>query len=230
MSIRNTAVTFFRKIGLMSLISMLHQTWLNLIKLFCRITGRSHLDFIYNDSYFAAEEAWTLPTAKAVVDIILEACSPVSLADVGCGSGVYLRFFQEAGVEIKGFEGSPAGIRRAHVDRSLIEQCDLTKPLKIGRTYDLAICFEVAEHLPTEFSDVIVASIAGLSNRVLFSAAQPGQGGVDHINEQSCAFWQQKFEALGFTMDIERTERLRTAFGKQGSVWWLEKNLMVFQK
>lgn len=230
MSIRNSVISFLRKTGLLSVVAAIHQAWLNFLKLLCRLTGRSHMEVIYNDRYFEAEEAWTVPSAKEVVRIILSSFSPKSLVDVGCGSAVYLRFFKEAGIEIKGYEGSPAAIQRAHVDRSLIEQCDLTQPLAPVRRYDLAICFEVAEHLPYEASDVVVKSIAALSDTILFSAAQPGQGGVDHINEQPCAFWQGKFEALGYRLDAAMTASLREAFGKQGSVWWLEKNLMALRK
>lgn len=230
MSLRNTVIGWLRKTGLLRFIASLHQAWLNFIKWTCRLRGKSHLDVIYNDSYFAAEEAWTEPSARAVVDIILKAFPVRSVADVGCGSAVYLRFFKEAGVEIKGYEGSPAAIQRAHVDKSFIEQCDLTQPLAPSRRYELVICFEVAEHLPFEASETMARNVASLSDHILFSAAQPGQGGVDHINEQPCSFWQQHFEALGYRLDENATAHLRAEFGKQGSVWWLEKNLIVLIK
>lgn len=227
---RKMLLIIFRKLGLMKIITPLHQTWLNLIKWFCRVTGRSHMEVIYNDGYFAAEEEWTEPSAQEVVHIIIEALHPKSVADVGCGSAVYLRFFQQVGLAIQGYDGSLAAIRRAQIDPVLITHCDLTQPLTADRTFDLAICFEVAEHLPHEASPVIVQSLTRLSPCVLFSAAQPGQGGVDHINEQTCAFWNSQFEANGYRQDVEMTQRLRTAMGRQGSVWWLEKNLMVFRR
>jgi len=230
MSVRNTFVSIMRRLGLLTLVAFIHQTWLNLIKWTYRLRGKSHLEAIYNDSYFAAEEEWTRPTAKAVVDIILKHFSPRSIVDVGCGSGVYLHFFQAAGVAIKGYEGSLVAIQRAPVDASFIEQYDLTKPVITSATHDLAICFEVAEHLPASAADTLVKSMTGLSSTILFSAAQPGQGGVDHINEQPWSYWAGKFEALDFRLDKEKTEELRVLFGAQGSVWWLEKNLIVLRK
>ena len=230
MSPRMMLVKTLRRTGLMSLIAFIHQQWLNLIKWFCRIRGKSHLEAIYNDAYFAAEEEWTQPTAKAVVDIILGHFSPKTLVDIGCGSAVYLKYFQAAGLSVKGYEGSAAAIQRAFVDRSLIEQCDLTRPLSGAKSYDLAICFEVAEHLPAQAADQLVESISTLSNTILFSAAQPGQGGVDHINEQPWNYWADKFVAQGFALDESTTETMRKAFGRQGSVWWLEKNLFVVRR
>jgi Methyltransferase domain len=230
MSLRNSIISVLRKIGLMGLVARIHQAWLNLIKWICRLQGKSHIEAIYNDSYFAAEEAWTKPSAREVVDIVLKSFSPKSLVDVGCGSAVYLHFFQAAGIEIKGYEGSMAAIQRAAVNKSFIEQCDLTQPIQSSRTYDMAICFEVAEHLPSASADVLVKSLSGLSSLILFSAAQPGQGGVDHINEQPWTHWADKFKAQGYVLDEAMTAKLRKEFGAQGSVWWLEKNMFVVRK
>lgn len=230
MSWRNATVAFLRRIGLLRVVGAIHQAWLEFVKWTCRIRGKSSLDAIYSERYFAAEEAWTEPSAKDVVEIILARFPVKSIVDVGCGSAVYLRHFQRAGLEIKGYEGSSAAIRRAQVDSALIEQVDLTKPLAPPRRYDMAMCFEVAEHLPRSASDTLVESLIGLSDLILFSAAQPGQGGVDHINEQPCEFWQEKFESRGYALDRDSTTALRAAFGKQGSVWWLEKNLLVLKR
>jgi hypothetical protein len=35
-------------------------------------------------------------------------------------------------------------------------------------------------------------------DRVLFSAAVPGQGGEFHVNEQPLSYWRDRFHALGF--------------------------------
>ena len=230
MSIRNWAIHWLRACGLMACISRFHQAFLNMLKWACRLTGRSHMDVIYNEGYFAAEEEWTEPSAQEVVKIIIDALHPASVVDVGCGSAVYLRFFKQAGLDIHGYDGSPAALRRAQVEQHHLQHYDLTKPLRADRTFDLAICFEVAEHLPHAASPVLVKSLIGLAPCVLFSAAQPGQGGVDHINEKPCEFWVEQFHAAGCRKDEAMTAQLRVAMGRQGSVWWLEKNLMVFRQ
>ncbi|MCS6772457.1 MAG: class I SAM-dependent methyltransferase [Kiritimatiellae bacterium] len=230
MSLRNDAVSWLRMMGLLRIVASIHQQWLNFVKWICRLRGKSPIDAIYHDRYFAAEEAWTEPSAKDVVDIILARFPVKSIVDVGCGSAVYLRHFQNAGLEVKGYEGSAVAIRRAQIDRSKIQQFDLTKPLRPDRRYEMAICFEVAEHLPESAADTLVENLIALSDLILFSAAQPGQGGVDHINEQPCSYWQAKFEARGFALDDAATTYLRRAFGRQGSVWWLERNILVLKK
>lgn len=230
MSLRNRTINILRSLGLMSLIGYFHQRWLNFLKWTCRVRGKSHMEVIYNDRYFDAEEAWTNPSAREVVEIIAREFSPSSLADIGCGTGVYLPHFHAKHIKATGFEGSMAAIRKARVSPEFIQHCDLTKQVQPPRTFDLAICFEVAEHLPFSASDMLVSNLTRFSNVILFSAAQPGQGGVDHINEQPCSFWQSKFEANDYLMDETKTSKLRLLFKQQGSVWWLEKNLMVFRK
>ena len=44
----------------------------------------------------------------------------------------------------------------------------------------------------------LVATITKHGDAVLFSAAIPGQGGQDHLNEQWPEYWQKKFEVNGY--------------------------------
>ena len=53
-----------------------------------------------------------------------------------------------------------------------------------GTRYELAVCLEVAEHLNESSADNLILQLTNLANRVLFSAAIPGQGGLHHVNEQ----------------------------------------------
>ncbi len=230
MSLRNAIVGWLRRTGLLRIVGALHQAWLNFVKWTCRVRGKSHMEAIYSDRYFAAEEAWTEPSAQEVVRILIDALKPKSVVDIGCGSAVYLRFFKQAGLEILGYDGSLAAIERAQVDRAHVRHADLTQPLLCERTFDLAICFEVGEHLPAAASDTLVDSMTRLAPVIAFSAAQPGQGGVDHINEQPWTYWAQKFEQRGYRLDRDMTDTLRAAMGRQGSVWWLEKNLFIVRR
>jgi len=48
---------------------------------------------------------------------------------------------------------------------------------------------EVAEHLEPSSAGTIVQSLVSLSDVFLFSAAFPGQGRTNHINEQPHSYW-----------------------------------------
>jgi hypothetical protein len=59
---------------------------------------------------------------------------------------------------------------------------DIATPLPehlVGR-FDLAVCLEVAEHLPPERAESFIRELCDLAPVVLFSAAIPGQGGTGH--------------------------------------------------
>ena len=49
--------------------------------------------------------------------------------------------------------------------------------------FDLALCLEVAEHIPSWHSGKLLTMLAG-ARRLVFSAAVPNQGGQLHVNEQ----------------------------------------------
>jgi hypothetical protein len=60
---------------------------------------------------------------------------------------------------------------------------------------------------------------------VLFSAAQPGQGGEFHVNERPLGYWQGLFEAQGY-----RTfDGIRPRVGKNPEVeMWYRHNSLLF--
>jgi len=147
----------------------------------------------------------TGPSAVAIVDLVYQCMSPTSVVDVGCGTGVFLQKFQNRGVDsILGLDG-PRTRTVFDADKSNFLAVDLTEPLNLGRHFDLALCLEVAEHLPESSAGLLVKTLTDLAPVVLFSAAHPGQGGHGHINECWPVYWQRRFSQHGFVaLDIFR--------------------------
>ena len=75
---------------------------------------------------------------------------------------------------------------------------NLTRPLDLGRRFDLVQCLEVGEHLPRAASGTLVASLCTHGDIVVFSAAVPGQGGENHINERPLEDWRALFAEHGY--------------------------------
>jgi len=75
---------------------------------------------------------------------------------------------------------------------------NLGSELNLLRKYDLVLCLEVAEHLSPLFAGRLVDNICNHTDTVFFSAATPGQGGYNHLNEQPHSYWVEKFEKRGF--------------------------------
>lgn len=75
---------------------------------------------------------------------------------------------------------------------------DLSEDPRLTKKYDLAISLEVVEHLSSESANMFIACFTNMSDIVLFSAAIPGQGGENHINEQWPEYWSGLFNERGY--------------------------------
>src|SRR5262249_48198784 len=94
------------------------------------------------------------------------------------------------------------GLRYCRARGIIVTKFDIEQDIPIsmlaGPRYDIAISLDVAEHLPEKVADRYVGLLCGLSSIVIFSAATPGQGGTDHVNEQPHSYWIEKFSACGY--------------------------------
>jgi SAM-dependent methyltransferase len=122
-----------------------------------------------------------------------------TVADVGCGTGTWLAAALERGAsEVFGLEGDWVTREMLDDGRIRFASTDLDRPFE-GPKVDLVISLEVAEHLQPSRADGFVADLTAMAPAVLFSAAIPGQGGVNHVNEQWQGYWAEKFSAHGYS-------------------------------
>lgn len=158
--------------------------------------------------------------------LILELFQPASVIDVGCGVGAWLAVFRGHGVmDVLGVDGDHVPRKMLQITEEQFLALDLRSPLRLDRRFDLAICLEVAEHLPPECAAVLVGSLAALAPVVVFSAAIPSQGGDDHVNEQWPAYWVERFSDVGYAaVDCLR----RRVWQNESVEWWYAQNLLCF--
>jgi SAM-dependent methyltransferase len=153
--------------------------------------------------------------------------------DVGSGTGAYAAQVQRLGRSVIAIEHNAKGRRVAAKQGVDCRPFDLMKepPATVDGKFDLAYCFEVAEHLPAELGDRLVRFTAGLAPTVVFTAAQPGQGGTGHINEQPKEYWIERFEKSAMRHDPELSQRVASAFrAEKINATWLIDNLLVFTR
>ena len=164
---------------------------------------------IYDASFYSPEGPGdSLHSAKVVVPLVNSMIQPQSVVDVGCGSGVWLSVFREHGVKrILGIEGSHVDSNWLRIPRDCIRFIDLCRSFESQETFDLALCLEVAEHLPAKSAPDLIKSLVRLAPVILFSAAVPLQGGLHHVNEQWPTYWRELFQEHHFQMlDLIRKE------------------------
>ena len=129
----------------------------------------------------------------------MEMISPASVLDVGCGTGAWLAEFRAHGVlDVLGLDGPWVPRPQLQIPDHLFVPTDLEHNIALERTFDLAMCLEVAEHLPPESAARLVANLVHLAPIIVFSAAVPGQGGERHVNEQWPSYWAALFMSHGY--------------------------------
>jgi len=154
---------------------------------------------IYNDTFFDYIDEGARRSAERIVGLVSDWVAPQSVLDLGCGRGVWLGVWRDAGAaDVTGVDGDYVDRSALAIPESSFCAADLTKPLALNRKFDVAQSLEVGEHLPEDAADQLIDSLTQSADIVLFSAAVTGQGGEFHINEQPLSYWQDKFQARGY--------------------------------
>ena len=199
-------------------------------KLKARLLGH---DWIYNSDYY--ERNIAAPAARSagtIANSILNDFKATRVIDVGCGTGALLLTLRDKGCEVFGLEYAEAALRYCRARRLNVAKFDLERDVfNDNRAFDVAVSMEVAEHLPETVADRYVDLLTRLSRVVVFTAAPPGQGGDDHVNEQPPSYWIRKFQWRGFEHAEELSQRWRESWRASGDVEsWYYKNLMIFRR
>ncbi len=153
----------------------------------------------YSEEFFEYIERGSIASAKRFTVYLAPLLGVHSVLDVGCGRGAWLREWRHAGADIAhGVDGPYVRRDSLLIPAGDFTAVDLSTTFDLGRRYDLVSSLEVAEHLPRACSETFVSSLVAHADLVLFSAATPGQGGENHINERPLSDWQELFRMKGF--------------------------------
>jgi len=209
----------------------------------------------YDESFFAQHSA-IAPVYPLLVEMMLAEITPppqgrslpvqYSVVDVGCGHGLLVEAWRSAGIsESYGMEGSNAAKHmwppefRQHYyqiqDLTLWQEAAINMP-----ETDLVTTLEVAEHLPETSADHFIQLLA--THRpatIVFGAATPFQDqGLNpgHVNENTFAYWTEKFAHQQYALDFVATARIRHKLLMDKrfqpyfiSAWWYPKNILIFR-
>jgi len=183
----------------------------------------------YNLDFYQHADKLAYSSAQIIVPSLLSVIPVDSVIDVGCGTGAWLAVFRQQGVDnILGIEGwwvlNYPGLLRIPVDKMIIVN-DLRDEWNLTARFDLALCLEVAEHLPYGFARDLIERLVSLAPVVLFSAAVPGQEGTCHVNEQWPEFWERLFGEH----DYLPVDLLRPRIWQNPAVaWFYQQNMYLY--
>ncbi|MBY6045400.1 methyltransferase domain-containing protein [Phaeobacter italicus] len=184
------------------------------------------MSHVYSNEFYDYIDTGARSSAQALIAAVQPWLAAQSVLDLGSGRGVWLSEWANAGVEdVAGVDGDYVDRSRLAIPAAQFHAADLTQDFDLGRRFDLAQSLEVGEHLPNAASAKLVDGLTRHADRVLFSAAVPGQGGEFHINEQPLSFWQELFEARGYTAFDCVRPALKSADGVEP---WYRYNTVLY--
>jgi SAM-dependent methyltransferase len=169
--------------------------------------GEAIMALHYNSQFYENQSQGSRKSAGVVIPLVNKLVRPRSVLDVGCGVGTWLAEWVAQGVtDVVGLDGEYVDKTALHIETAKFVPTDLTKRFSLSRKFDLVECLEVAEHLDESCAAQFIECLTSHGDIVLFSAAIPGQGGTNHVNEQWPSYWAEKFFRAGFkSYDIIRS-------------------------
>jgi len=176
-----------------------------------------------NFEWMAEEEK---PLAEQVAAWIREQ-SPSRVLDIGCGPGHFVDAMRALDIYACGYDID------ARKDHCHVFQRDLTEShMPFSGVADIVICLEVLEHIDKADTVTALRNLGRMTkNLLVFSAAQPGQGGVGHINCRPRANWRHDIEEYTeLRHDAKLTKDLLESVDHETVPGWFLNNVMVFRK
>ena len=181
----------------------------------------------YGDDFYAFLSSFAVRSAQNIVPLVMAAGPASSIADFGCGQGAWLSVWRAAGLDVQGIDGPYVELTKLLVPEANFTPADLAAPISLHRHFDIVQSLETAEHLPAARAAGFVADLTAHADRVLFSAAVPGQGGEHHINEQPLEYWRALFRAHDFLpVDLVRPQ----VQGNEAVQVWYRCNTILYVK
>lgn len=168
--------------------------------------------------------------------------TPGTLLDVGSGNGDLVMRCRQLGVQAFGVDQINLEGRDGH-DPGWFAVHDLRTPFSLTEidggpsTVDMVLCWEVAEHIPEEYHNILCDTCANhlhrseFRNRLIFTSAHPGQGGTEHISSRPAVYWREMFHKRGLNYLQQETSELSLIWKtSQGGCYWLPANVQVFER
>ena len=125
--------------------------------------------------------------AGHMVETIMREMDPKTVIDLGCGACNFTNMFSASDCEVVAIDGSKHAEKMADEGVEFLLH-DLREPLHLRRAFDLVLCIEVIEHIDDEFAYITLETIAEhAGDWLVFSGAQPGQGGKGRALEASAS-------------------------------------------
>lgn len=189
---------------------------------------KRNLNTIYDQNFYDQMNYMSIQSAGIYANYLTNFYKPISVLDLGCGSGAWLKAFKDCGSKkLKGMDGDWIKKEELLDSEIAFNPTNLNELELSGEKFDLAMSLEVAEHLEESSANNFVDYLTNSSDIVLFGSAYENQGGTNHINEQKHSYWAKKFANKGFLP----FDFFREKFWDNSKVgFWYRQNIFLYIK
>ena len=173
--------------------------------------------------------------ANDIVEAILITLPGIETAyDLGCGSGVYVQAFSDAGIDIMGFDDNSEEILQVPACLNNIIWFDVGKTLAL-KPVDLIFSIEVAEHIELEFESDFIKNLTDLSKKWIVFTGSDKLNSPGHVNPQSNEYWREQIISRGthkYRADLSQVimESCKNTIDRASCLRWFQENLQVFER
>jgi hypothetical protein len=177
----------------------------------------------YTTRYYHRISEGSIASARVVMQALADiGVKPGSIIDIGSGVGEWHNGHPD-------YTGVDYRVREEDllIPSDRFVECNLDhESLQMDRRFDLALCLEVAEHLKPSRAQGLVRMLCSLSDRVLFSAAIPHQGGTGHVHEAWQSYWAELFAGEGFGAAEDQPD-IRDCVDVE---FWYRQNMVLYER
>jgi len=173
---------------------------------------------------YAGMDAEERPFAARLAVWIVQALDR-RVTDLGAGSGVYVEELRKLGAEAQGYDVNP--------DHANPRAVTTTTMFAVTDPAPVVLCLEVAEHIQDHLAKLVIDSCwrnCEPGGHVIWSAAQPGQGGVGHINCRYPEYWCNLAREAGFVPRKDLEAGLHSYITSGYHMGWFARNRQVWQR
>lgn len=110
------------------------------------------------------------------------------IADVGCGSGRFLRVLEEAGYQPTGIDISANCLDADMIGYPFI--CSPVTDLPEGMEFDAVVCLDMLEHVPGELLLYVLTALRKLSNKAVIGVSNYEDAGKLHCSLYPPDWWE----------------------------------------
>lgn len=185
----------------------------------------------YNTKFYNRRASW-----RADYDVIAEWVGkniPGKLfGDIGCGNGYMLARLESLGKKIWGVDAAEDVEQFVDMKiRNLIRKADVSHAQKLPIS-DVVICTDLADRVDMKSADTLIKNIVNTNaDTIIFTASQPGQAGIHHLNLQTKDYWLDKFDKHKYCLDAVLTKKFQIELTKKiKNLTWYPEDIMILQK